>query len=185
MDTQETEQGTIPAVVENSTSRKYKKHDWDRIRFLYESGEMSLRELAEQEEIFPTLLFKRSAAEGWNKGREKFGNELVASVRESAKQRGVSSALMIIETARIALEEWKQNDKPVTLGELRGILELAARVEGLEIDKRTLTVKDWRDVASADGKDADDIQTFADKKAVEYFGLDEQEADENTAGWTD
>jgi hypothetical protein len=58
---------------EGKDKRTYKKHDWDALRFEYETNAtLSLRDLAQKHGIFPTLLLKRSAAEGWNKSKKKY-----------------------------------------------------------------------------------------------------------------
>ena len=150
--------------------RKYKRHDWNALRFEYETSTISLRDLAEREDIFPTLLFKRSIAEDWVQGRIEHGRELVAETQKEAIKKDVSSRVMILEAARVALEEWKQNEHQTDLAQLSKILELAARVEGLQLDNKTLTVKDWRDAAQEGTQE--DIQAYATNAAAGYFGED-------------
>ncbi len=158
------------------------KYDWDALRFEYVTTELSLRELARKHKMDVSLVLKRAASERWVKERENFAINLLSDVKEEAKRKDVSSRVMILEAARIALEEWQNNDTKSDLAQLSKILELAARVEGLELNKQTLTVKDWRDVAGQNHTDPDELDTyFATLEGTTVSSVE----DGPGAGWTD
>ena len=167
-------------------ARKYRKHNWEELQFEYVTTEKSLRDLAEEYEMDSSLLFKRAASERWLKNRENFASKLQADVQEQAKVKEVSSRVMILEAARIALEEWKQNDEPTELADLAKILQLAAQVEGLELNRSTLTVKDWRDVAGTNETDTAELETYFSALAgSSVSSVDDGTGNESGAGWTD
>jgi hypothetical protein len=147
--------------------RTYKKHDWNALQFEYVSTDISLRDLADKFDMDASLVLKRAASERWLKERKEFAINLLSEVQGEAIKQDVSARMMILEASRIALEEWKNNDKASDLAQLAKILELAARVEGLELNKSSVTVKDWRD--APDIANVDDIQRYATAAAGDYF----------------
>ena len=169
------------------SKEKYTRHNWDEIEFEYIHSEQlpSIRDLAERFGVALSHISSVCKRERWVEKREAYRSNLGAEVLAEAAKEQIDIGLEITRTTLDFLQQWRRQNNFISNADLLKVLELAARANGMELNKGTLVIKDWRDVAAQDGKDADDIQTFADKKAVEYFGLDEQEADENTAGWTD
>jgi hypothetical protein len=114
------------------------KHDWDSLRFEYETNAtLSLRELARKQGILPTLLFKRSASEGWHKSKEKFGSDLVATaenevinaVAKQTVEKELSARALLFDVIESAVEEW-QNKPRASLGDLAQLLKLGMAAQG-------------------------------------------------------
>lgn len=165
--------------------RKRKRKSYEPLKAEYVTSNISLRELAEKYNLTETLLFKHSTRDNWEKERQEYGSKVVAETRRAAISKDVSARVMILDAARTALEEWKSSPKTNT-AQLAQILELAARVEGLELDKRRLIVQDWRDAA---GDNVDELDRFADEAANRILGSgaagDSGEDSGSSAGWTD
>lgn len=166
----------------NPTKTNYKKHNWEELQFEYVTTDLSLRDLADKHDMDASLVLKRAASERWLKEREKFAINLLSEVKIEAQKAEVSSRVMILEAARIALEEWKANDEPTKLDDLSKILELAARIEGYEMNKTSVTVKDWRDVGREAGADPDELEQYF---ATLEGGNVQSVESEQGAGWTD
>lgn len=164
---------------------RYKKHNWDEIRFEYvTSTELpSLQDLAQKYNVAESHVASVASREHWSKDREKFRSELGVSIQQEAAREQIDFQLEITRTTLDFLKLWRQQNNKISNQDLIKILELGARAYGLELDKRTLTVKDWRDAA---GEDVSSIHEYASNAAETYYSGGDNGSDRDPgAGWTD
>ena len=150
----------------------YIKHDWDAIEFDYISSPEAptLRELAKKYGASVSHISMISSRENWTKKRADFRDNLVAETLIQALEREIDVRLEISRTALDFLQMWRRQHNEISNQDLIKVLELAARASGLELDRKTLTVKDWRDAAQEGTQE--DIQAYATSAAAGYFGED-------------
>jgi hypothetical protein len=122
--------------------------------------------------------------ENWVKKRENFRAKLGSDVLEESLAEQLDVRLEISRTTLDFLKLWRRQANKIGNQDLIKLLELGAKASGLELDKRSITLKDWRDAATE--HDTDDINEFADKTAERYFASGDAGSDrEPSAGWTD
>ena len=163
------------------------KHDWDEIEFEYIHAETlpSLRDLAQKFGVSLSHIGLISAREDWQRKRENYRNKIGTEAELAALQEQIDIRLEIDRTTLDFLRLWRRQHNEIGNQDLIKILELGARASGLELDKKTFTLKDWRDVAAKGGDDSDDIQKFATDAAADYYGSDSGGDTDASTGWTD
>lgn len=168
-----------------TTKETYKKHDWDEIEFdfISSSDDVSLRVLSSKYSVSLSHIGLVSSRENWLKKRENFRNKLGTTALESALEEQLDLRLEISRTTLDFLKLWRRQANKIGNQDLIKLLELGARASGLELDKRSVTIKDWRDVS---GTDTETLDEFATGAAEEYFSEgDSGEDRDKSAGWTD
>lgn len=150
------------------TKEAYKKHDWDEIEWEFVSSDATIRELAKKHSVSLSHIGMVSSRENWLKKRENYRNKLGTKALEDALEEGIDLRLEISRTTLDFLKLWRRQANRIGNQDLIKLLELGARASGLELDKRSVTLKDWRDVGDLVGN-VDDIQQFASAAASDYF----------------
>lgn len=181
--TQEDKAKYLPATKE--LKEAYKKHDWDELEldFIGVESDISLREFARNKQVAYSQLSMVASRENWLKKRENFRAKLGSRALEDALEENLDVRLEISRTTLDFLKIWRRQANRIGNQDLIKILELGARASGLELDKRSITLKDWRDVAD---DQAPDLDTFATETAARYYsGGDSGEDSSAGAGWTD
>lgn len=75
------------------------RHDWEKIKSDYLTGNMSLRELAEKHGVSLSTLGTRAAKEEWTEKRQHHRNKVVAKTEEKRAGRKAEKILRLQEAA--------------------------------------------------------------------------------------
>lgn len=166
-------------------NRNYKKHDYNALRFEYETENISLRELADKHNIFYTLLLKRSASEGWVKGKKEFGIELVSDVeketRKLAVEKEVNARGLLFDVIEVAVQEWANKPK-ATASELAQLLKLGLAAQGETTERTQTNVSEHEDDASILARIHQAFDAGEEERTYSPVGLG---GEEQSAGWSD
>lgn len=118
-------------------TKRRNKVDWNAVRLQYVTGNMSLRELAEIEEIpFPTLRYQSVEIDDWNKQREEFRNKVVTLSEQAMAEKEVKARALTFDVGVEIVQDWRRNIKRSTnAAEVVSILKVLLALQGNPTDR--------------------------------------------------
>ena len=85
--------------------------DWSRIKTRYLSEEISLRDLANAEDVSESAIMKRSAKENWTILRQQYRSKITAEVSKALMEKEIKARVVAGETARAVISSWLNSVK--------------------------------------------------------------------------
>lgn len=174
-----------------STKETYTKHDWDEIEFEYVHTDSTLRDLAKMFDVARSHIELVCARDDWVAKRQnyrgKIGAAILKEVEATNVREGFSAYRATFVLLRRAYDDYVNEPSVEKLRAMDSLISKGLVLEGYEIDRKGVTVKDWRDAANKhDPAAAEGITEFAERIARASFdGGDSGSDREPGAGWTD
>jgi hypothetical protein len=96
---------------ESETATDLANADWSRIKTRYLSEEISLRDLANAENVSESAIMKRSAKENWTILRQQYRSKVTAEVSKLLLEKEIKARVVAGETARAVISSWLNSVK--------------------------------------------------------------------------
>ncbi len=171
---------------DGTKTKVLRRHDYGALKAKYLADpELSLRQLAEQEDMIYTLLLKRSADEGWYQEKQELGikvtDKAIAEIVNSKLGNEINMRMLLQDVIAEVVNVWKAKPE-AKASDIAALLKLGLASQGEVTDRWGLDDNKQTDDAAILARISSVFDGGQEERTLAPLGLD---GEETGAGYTD